>query len=235
MKKLKNIKQSTLLLLLAAGLMVAAVVTGYMHHRAGAMGTAVGKANGTIVGTAIGSARGITKGTQEGRAAGEQAGLSAEDTTADIKGGMEEMGRLEVLVAEVILKNLNKVGNAYTGLFLISGDAVFTVDMAAAEIIRSQDGSKVSITIPKPELNLYPDMENTKKLAEYQKVSLTVSAEDGLIEYLNSLTKTVEKVRETMSNYDTLYTEATEAAETQVQQLVKSICGIDTVVQVQFR
>ena len=40
MKKLKNMKQSTLLLLLAAGLMVAAVVTGYMHHRAGAMGTA---------------------------------------------------------------------------------------------------------------------------------------------------------------------------------------------------
>ena len=93
----------------------------------------------------------------------------------------------------------------------------------------------MSITIPKPVLDLYPDMENTKKLAEYQKVSFTVSAEDGLIAYLNSLTQTVEKVRETMSNYDTLYSEATEAAETQVQQVVKRICGNDTVVQVQFR
>ena len=233
MRKLKNMKQSTLLCLLAIALLAATVLMGYIHQRAGAMGTAIGKSNGTAVGTAIGSARGITEGAQQGRTAGEQAGLSAEDTTEDIKGCMEGMGRLEVLIADVTLKNINKIGKSNASLSLISGNAVFTIDMAQVDINR--EGNSISITVPKPELDLSLNQGNTRKLAEYQKFSLTVSAEDGLVDYLNSMTQTVEKVKETMSNYDSLYAEAMESAKSQIQQLANRICGTNTAVQVRFK
>ena len=186
-------------------------------------------------GTAIGSAKGITEGTQKGREDGAQEGLKAEDTIAEIKGAMEDMGKLEVLVAGVTLKNINRIGTAYTGLFLINGDAVFTVDMAAAEINRSQDGAELSIKVPRPELNVYLDMDSTQKLAEVQKFSLTVDAQDGLTAYLNSMTQTVKKVKDTMANYDSLCLEAENSANAQIRQLVKRICGNDTLVQVQFK
>jgi len=235
MNKLKKLKQTTLLFLLVAALLIATVFTGYIHHRAGEIGTAVGQTNGKIVGTAIGSAKGVTVGTQEGKEAGEQAGLSAEDTSVDIKGSMEALGKLEVLVAGVSLKNINKIGDSYTGLYLINGDAVFSVDLAEAEISFSQDGKDVYITIPEPNLEVYLDQNSTKKLAESQNFSFTVSAEDGLIAYLNSMTQTVEKVKETMINYDSLFADAKESAKKQVQQLAATICGDNYIVHVQFK
>ena len=133
------------------------------------------------------------------------------------------------------MKNINRIGTAYAGLFLINGDAVFTVDMAAAEINRSQDGAELSIKVPRPELNVYLDMDSTQKLAEVQKFSLTVDAQDGLTAYLNSMTQTVKKVKDTMANYDSLCLEAENSANAQIRQLVKRICGNDTLVQVQFK
>lgn len=235
MDKLKNLKQTTMLFLLVAALLVVTVVSGYLHHRATDIGTAVGQTNGKIVGTAIGSAKGITVGTQEGKSAGEKAGLDAEDTTVDIKGSMEALGKLEVLAAGVSLKNINKIGDTYTGLYLINGDAVFSVDLAEAEISFSQDGKDVYITIPEPDLEVYLDQNSTKKLAESQNFSFTVSAEDGLIAYLNSMTQTVEKVKETMVNYDSLFVDAKESAKKQVQQLATTICGDNYVVHIQFK
>ena len=173
--------------------------------------------------------------TKEGKEAGEQAGLSAEDTMVDIKGSMEALGKLEVLVAGVSLKNINKIGDSYTGLYLINGDAVFSVDLAEAEISFSQDGKDVYITIPEPDLEVYLDQNSTQKLAESQKFSFTVSAKDGLVNYLNSMTQTVEKVKETMVNYDSLFADAKESAKKQVQQLAGTICGDNYVVHVQFK
>lgn len=235
MNKPKNIKQTTILILLVAVLLIAATFTGYMHHRAETIGTSVGKTNGKIVGTAIGSAKGVTVGTQEGKEAGKKAGLSAEDTTVDIKGRMDALDKLEVLVASVSLKNINKIGDSYTGLYLINGDAVFSVDLAEAEISFSQDEKDVYITIPEPDLEVYLDQSNTKKLTESQNFSFTVSAEDGLIAYLNSMTQTIEKVKETMFNYDSLFLDAKESAKKQVQQLATTICGDNYVVHVQFK
>lgn len=235
MNKLRNLKQTTLLFLLVAALLVVAVFTGYIHNKANTIGTVVGQANGKMVGTAIGSAKGVTVGTQEGKEAGEQAGLDAEDTVVDIKGSMEALGKLEVLVAGVSLKNINKIGDTYTGLYIINGDAVFSVDLAEAEISFSQDGKDVYITIPEPDLEVYLDQSSTQKLAESQNFSFTVNAKDGLINYLNSMTQTVEKVKETMVNYDTLFESAKESAKKQVQQLASTICGERYVVHVQFK
>lgn len=235
MNKLKEMKQTTLLFLLVVILLIATVFIGYIHHRAEKIGSIVGKMNGEIVGIAIGSAEGVTKGTKEGEEAGKRAGLIAEDTTVDIKGSMEALGKLEVLVAGVSLKNINKIGESYTGLYLINGDAVFSVDLAEAEISFSQDGKDVYITIPEPNLEVYLDQDSTKKLAESQNFSFTVSAKDGLVAYLNSMTQTVEKVKETMVNYDALFADAKESAKKQVQQLAATICGDNYVVHVQFK
>lgn len=235
MNKLKSIEQTTMLFLLVAVLLIATVFTGYVHHRAGEIGNAIGQTNGKIVGTAIGSACGVTVGAKEGKEAGKQKGLSAEDTTVDIKGSMEALGKLDVLVAGVSLKNINKIGDSYTGLYLINGDAVFSVDLAETEISFSQDGKDVYIIIPEPDLEVYLNQSSSRKLAESQKFSFTVSAKDGLVNYLNSMTQTVQKVKETIVNYDSLLADAKESAKKQVQQLAGTICGDNYVVHVQFK
>ena len=207
----------------------------YIHGRAAAIGSGVGEINGKIVGTAIGSVRGISEGVEKGSADGENAGLSAEDTTADVKGTMESIGKLEVLAADVTLKNINKIGNAYKGLYLINGDAVFTVDLNNAEISYSKEGTDVYIWIPSPEMELYLDQNSTQKLAETQKFDLSVNAEDGLNAYLNSMTQTVENVKETMTNYESLMEFAKESAKTQVEQLATTLCGETQSVHIEFK
>lgn len=235
MNSLKKKRQHTKLIFLVAFLLIVTVCIGFVHGRAEKIGNAVGQTNGKIVGTAIGSARGVTVGAKEGNDAGEQAGLSAEDTKVDIKGSVEALGKLEVLVAGVRLKNINKIGDNYTGLYLINGDAVFSVDLAEAEVRLSQDGKEVYITIPEPDLEVYLDQNSTKKLTEIQKFSFTVSAKDGLVNYLNSMTQTIEKVKETMANYDSIFVDAKESAQKQVQLLAGIICGDKYVVHVQFK
>lgn len=205
-----------------------------MNYRGSVLREAI-QTNGRLVGLAIGSAKGVTVGTQEGKKAGEEAGLSAEDTNVDIKGSMEAIGKLEVLVAGVSLKNINEIGDTYKGLYIINGDAVFSVNMSDAEISFSQDGKDVYITIPEPELEIYLDQNSTEKLAETQKFSMTVSAKDGLVAYLNSMTQTVEKVKETMVNYDSLFSDAKESSKKQVAQLATTICGDNYTVHVQFK
>lgn len=235
MSRQKKFETTTLLFLVVAVLLVVTVFSGYIHHRSGKIGSTIGQANGKIVGTAIGSAKGLTMGAKKGKEDGENAGLSAEDTDADIKGSMEALGRLEVLVAGVSLKNINKIGDAYTGLYIINGDAVFSVDMEKAEISFSKDGKNAYIAIPEPELELYLDQNGTSKLAEEQNFSFDISAEDGLREYLNSMAKMKEKVKETMVNYDSLFQEAKDAAETQVRQLTETICGDKYAVHIKFK
>lgn len=232
---LKNMKQTTLLTLLVIGLLIATVFTGYIHHRVGKISNTIGQTNGKIVGTAIGSARGVTVGIKEGKEAGEQAGLSAEDTTASIKGSMEALGNLEVLVANVSLKNINKIGDSHASLYLINGNAVFSVDLAEAEINHSVDGKELHITIPEPDLSLYFDITGTEKMAALQGFSLTVTAKDGLESFVNSMAQTEEKVKENLVNYDSLCADAKESAKKQVQQLAGRLCGYNYVIHVLFR
>ena len=235
MNELGKTKRTIILSLLVAVLFVATIFMGHMHNGAVEIGNAIGQVNGKLVGAAVGSACGVTVGAREGKEAGKQAAQSAEDTTVDIKGSMETLGKLEVLVAGVSLKNINKIGESYTGLYLIKGDAVFSVDLAVAEISFGQDGKDVYITIPEPNLEVYLDQSSTETLAERQKFSLMVSAKDGLVSYLNSMTQTVAKVKETLVNYDLLFADAKEAAKKQVQQLAGTICGDKYVVHVQFK
>ena len=89
--------------------------------------------------------------------------------------------------------------------------------------------------IPEPSLEVYLDQNSAEKLAESVKFSFSVSAEDGLIAYLNTMTQTVEKARETVVNYESLFMSACESAKLQVQQLTANICGNNYYVHIQFK
>jgi hypothetical protein len=216
-------------LLIVTGLLV------YTNSIAEQKGNNIGETKGQIVGVAVGSVKGITEGIEAGKEAGEADGLSAEDTKADIKGTMESVGKLEVLVAGVTLKNMNQIGETYKNLSIVNADAVFTVDLGAAEISYSSSGQDIYISIDEPELDLYVDLNSSETLLEVQKFSRTVSAEDGINDYLNSIKQTVSKVKETMTNYDTLMATAESTAKEQVHQLASTVCGNGTTVHVQFK
>lgn len=216
-------------------LIIATTFMGYLRGIADDIGMVVGEQSGKAVGTAIGSAKGITIGLQEGGKAGAEAGINAHDIKAEIKGTIQAMGKLEVMAASVSLQNVNTIGDTYAGLYLISGDAIFTIDLNKAQIDFNQDETEVTITVPQPDLNIYLNQNNTKKLAEFQKFSLTVSAEDGLQDYLNMMTETVQATKAKMSNYDALVSQANESAKNQVEQIAATICGNRYAVHVQIQ
>lgn len=226
---------SLLMIALAVFSFVLMVFAGYVHSRAGSVGTAAGSATGKVVGTAIGSFDGLFNGLREGEEAGAEAGLSAEDSIVNIQDGMKEIGNLDVLAAGVTLRNINRIGEDYARLSLINGDAVFSIDMTQAEISFSQDGKEVYIVIPEPTLALYLDQSGTETLAEIQESSFSVTAEDGLIAYLNSMSQTADKAKEALANYDSLLAQARESAQRQVQQLAEMLCGNLYVVHARFR
>jgi hypothetical protein len=184
---------------------------------------------------AVGSAKGITEGIKAGKEAGEADGLSAEDTEATIKGTMESVGKLEVLVAGVTLNHMEKVGKDYENLSIVNADAVFTVDLSEAEISYSSNGQDIYITIDEPALDLYVDLNSSKTLFETQKSSNSVSVKDGINAYLNSIKQTASKVKENMANYDTLMDTAKESAKEQVQLLASTVCGNNATIHVQFK
>ena len=235
MKKLNNLHRSAWAVILAFLFLVGMCFTVVIHHRAKTVGGEIGVSTGKVVGAAIGSLKGYTRGMNDGANAGVAAGLSAEDTTANVVGAIESVGKLEVLVAGVTLKDIHEVGKAYTGLYVISGDAVFTVDLNQAEISYSPDKTHIYIWIPEPALEIYLNQNSTKKLAETQHFSWTTTAEDGLRAYLNSMVKIQEKVESAISNYDSLMTMAKQSAKEQILRLAEAACASSTIVQVQFR
>ena len=130
---------------------------------------------------------------------------------------MSEICNLEFLVAGVRLKNVHAVGNKYKALYLLAGNAVFTVDMTKVKVSTTSNG-ELLVVIPKPEIQLYIDERKTEKLAEWQTPRFDGSAKDGYIAYMNSMTATVEEIQNTMAN--------------QVTFLVKSVCGNDRSVHI---
>lgn len=230
-----NMGSKSVIFVVLVLLVLAAAVSVYITLHAATIGEGVGEINGKIVGTAIGSARGITQGIESGAEDGKDKGLSAEDTIAEVKGTMESIGKLEVFAADVTLEYPIKIGNAYTGLYRSSGDAVFTVDLSNAEINCSEDGADIYIRIPSPDVELYQDQSNTQKLAEMQKFSLSVSAEDGMNAYLNSFEKIKENSEESISNYESLLRIAKDSAKKQVEQLTAALCAKSQRIRVEFK
>lgn len=199
------------------------------------LGNTVGSDYGTLAGKAVGSYEGLTKGSVDGFESGKEKGLSAEDTTAEIANSMHEINKLEVLVASVKLNDIHSVGDDkdYAALYLLKGEAVFTIDLSKAEI--KENNNVINITVPQPKMELTIDQSRIKKVAQYQKLFFNGSAEDGLDAYINSMKKVVDESEKALANYDSLLRTAKIAAEKQIINLVNSVSFREREIHVYFQ
>lgn len=227
-KKL-NIALSGIIAAAAAGLFVLLPMQG----KADTIGAQIGQAKGEVVGLAVGSYKGVTEGIAAGDAAGTQEGLSARDTAAAVGNTLLETAKLEVLVAGVKLTNMHSLGKDYQALYVVKGDAVFSVDLKKAKVSQSDDGT-LNVLIPEPEVELFVDESGTEKLAEYQKYPFSGDAGSGYTAYLNTLKNTTSEVRRSLENYDALMEQAKESAVTQISYISESACGNGKSVKVDF-
>lgn len=229
MKKIKLIG-----IILTVIMVFAAFAGCWLYFNANEIGSELGNSTGQLAGQAIGSFKGITEGIPAGRENGKQQGLSAEDTYIESINSLSQIGRLEVLVAGAKLTNVHSIGTDYSAIYLVKGNAVYSVDLAKAQIDFSPDHTQVDIRIPEPEMQLYIDEAGTEKLAEYQKHFYSGTAHDGFTAYLNTTINTVEEVRKTMANYDELLTQAKDSAIRQIRHLAASVCAQDVDIRVSF-
>ncbi|MDE7416943.1 MAG: DUF4230 domain-containing protein [Lachnospiraceae bacterium] len=207
-----------------------------IRMKADYIGNSLGEMTGSSVGKVIGSFEALTD-YREAYAEGKEEGLSAKDTIAEVANKVQELKRLEVLVASVKLKDEHLIGKEdsldYAALYLLKGDAVFTVDFNETEI--RKEGDILLLTIPEPEMELIIDQSKLEKVAEYQKFFWSGSAKDGFDAYLASMAKVAEETKETLVNYDTLMKAARESAEKQVEQLVNSVSVSEVEVKIEFK
>ena len=213
--------------MLAVGIAIAAILALILffkplHDDAQATGNAVGTSVGKFVGTAVGSYQGYTQDYGEGKKEGEKQGLSAEDTEiTDISRIIHGTGDLQVLVAGVALDNFHEVGEKYAAMYLLRGEAIFTVDLGQATI----DDDQTTVMIPFPKVQLNIDETEVEKIAEWQKNFFNGSGEDGYTAYMNSIKQIRENTEEYIANYDELQTQAQETAKEQVRMLVENMTG----------
>ncbi len=195
-------------------------------------GTIVGENLGNLVGTAIGSKNGIIKGIPEGLEDGKAEGLKAKDTKISIHERVRSIGKLEVLQASVSLVNEHSIGEKYKKLEIVYANAVFTVDLEKAMI--EQDEEEIRIILPAPELSLKIDDTKTEKIAEYEKMFLNGSAEDGFAAAMNSMKEITENAEQYMSNYDSLMEQARRSAKNNLQLLAEQMSVDGKTVIVEF-
>lgn len=212
------------------GLVLALVV--FLGYNLKEIGDGAGEALGTVAGFANGSFQGITEGIPSGMEEGKRQGLSAEDTMVDFVTQIEEVGKLEVLCADVSLTDNLEVKKAYKALYVYMADVVFTVDLKNADI--EKNGNQVIVKLDLPTADIYIREDETEKLAELQKHFYSGKTEDGIEAYINSRARVEENAIEKMENYDTLQKLAQDSAEKQIEILVESICGKSTEVKVLF-
>ena len=171
---------------------------------------------------------------EDGARAGKESGLSAEDTTAEISRTVQNLGNLEVLVANVEIPDYHEVGNKYAALYLFRGSAVFSVDLMQASVSRTSDG-EVIILLPEPNSAVHINDSETELLAEYQRKFFNGNADDGFQAYLNSLRMIDTISPEKVSNYSMLMEMARNSAKKQVRLLSESVCANCSKITVLFR
>lgn len=187
-----------------------------------------GSRNGESVGKTVGSVIGSFSGFQEamdGYEQGHNDGLSAEDTEAYITKSFKNVGKLEVLASSITLTNVNSVGEDYKALYLLKGDAIFTVDLSQVTCTIDMSKNKVIVYAPLPVADIYINDTETEKIATYQKNNWTGKSEDGYLQYMNSMENAESEIKEKVANYDSLVEAAKQAEKQQIELLVLSIRG----------
>ena len=159
----------------------------------------------------------------KGYDAGKNEGLSAKDTEQVMKNTVEEVGKLEVLVANVKIPEYHSVAKKYEAMYLFRGSAVFTVDLSKAKF--NVDDSKVLVLIPKPTAEVKIDNKETERIKSRSALFFNGSTEEGLEAYLNTL-KAIDQVStDRISNFSELNEMAKEAAKSQLKEIIENISG----------
>lgn len=208
-----------------------AFLLNYSIH-AKSTGGEIGKVTGTLVGRAVGSLEGLTKGQIDGYKKGKAAGLSAKDTTVELSVKIQEVQRLQVLVASGKFSDILSVGDDYAALLSMKYNAVFTVNLGTAEIDLQNDG--LHILLDQPKVEFFPVGKIVKENV-YQKGNYTGSAEDGYDAFINSSNEIKVKAMEQLSGDASMISAARTSAETQLVQLVNAVSLSKPEVFVQFR
>ena len=184
-------------------------------------GRIAGETGGRTVGMAVGSVEGATQGLQVGYSDGKEDALSAEDTVVTIASSLESnvrsLGFFEVLAANVDLTIHHEVGNKYAALYLLRGQAVFTIDMSKVSVTYNKD--LISIVIPRPEATITIDPSETSLIKDRQSVFSNGSDSEGFTAYLNTLTETKSYSEKQVVNYSALMELASESAIRQIEEL----------------
>lgn len=189
---------------------------------AASTGGAIGEGTGTLVGRAIGSLEGLTTGQSEGTKAGKAKGLSAEDTAAELSGKIKEVQKLQVLVASGTYTDMITVGQNkdYAAILSQQYNAVFTVDLATADIALEKDGLHIILDDP---IVKFEPLGKYTILNEYQKHGFTGDADSGHQAVLNSANTLRDKVTEVLKGDESMMTAAKTSAEKQLVGLVKAV------------
>ena len=188
------------------------------------IGRTAGEALGGIVGCAVGSFQGITEGIPQGLADGKEEGLSVKDTEVDIGNKIESIGSLEVLKAGVKLDNCIRIADDYLAVYVYKADAIFTVNLAEADIVEKEQSNKIMIILEEPSVEIYIDDTQTSKITEWQKHFYSGTIAGGYEVYINARAEIEQKTPEEIANYDTLMEMAKDSAKKQISILAEAIC-----------
>lgn len=186
-----------------------------------------GKTLGSAVGVAVGTYKAVTEEIPQAYTEGKDTGLSAEDTTVKIAEKAKEIGKLDVLVADMSIANNHKVGDKYQALYSMQAKVVFSVDVTEAIVTMNTNEKVVGVALPPITPDVYIDDTSTERVAEWSKGLYKGKATDGFTEYMNSRKKSEEEIIPKLNYYDRLLDRAEITAKEQVSQLIQSIVGSD--------
>ena len=190
-------------------------------------GQFAGESSGHIAGLAVGSVEGATQGIQTGYTEGKEEGLSAKDTTAEIANIIEtninDLGKLEVLVANVDLTTFHEQGSKYAALYQCRGRAVFTIELK--DIVVTYKDKFISIVLPQPDAKITINPADIEVLADNQRKYFNGTDSDGFKDYLNTFAAFETVAEEKVSNYTTLLKFASDSAVKQVEEIAYATRG----------
>ena len=190
-------------------------------------GKSIGEASGQAVGAAVGSVKGATEGVKEGYDEGTREGLSAKDTVAEIANTIESniknLGKLEVLVANVDLSTYHEVSDKYGALYLARGSAVFTIDLNQVYVTYRE--GLISVVLPRPEVKVTVDPAQTELLAEWQDKFFNGTDSEGFKSYFNSIMEINKDAKDQIENYSELMELASQSAISKIEEIAKASHG----------
>ncbi len=191
-----------------------------------------GNTFGTSVGVAVGSYKAITEDMPAAYQQGKKDGLSAKDTQTEIQNRIREVGKLDVLAANVQITDIHKIGQNYAALYEFGADVIFSVDITQAKVLTGDNSIEIIIPRPIGEVNI--DSTKTKVKDIVNRGLLNGSSKEGMDAYFNSLDEIQKNARESIGGYESLQTRAEDSAMNQIRMLVDLLAEKGSTIEIRF-